>query len=71
MSPRKQRTTSNETNITQPTHEVITHQPIADNETNNYKPMDIYFSYSENFNRVIEFTTENYSSWKSNMIDNK
>jgi len=40
------------------------------NETNNnnYKPMGISFSYSENFNRVIELTNENYSSWKSNMI---
>jgi len=28
----------------------------------------ITFNYLENFNRVVELSTENYSSWKTNIL---
>jgi len=28
----------------------------------------VNFNYSENFNRVIELTTDNYQRWKCNML---
>jgi len=31
-------------------------------------PKIVNFNYSENFNRVIELTTENYPQWKGNIL---
>ena len=44
-----------------------TNQVINDEATNNPRKV-VNFNYSENFNRVIELTTENYPRWKGNML---
>ena len=31
-------------------------------------PKGINFTYSENFNRVVELTTENYPDWRTNIL---
>lgn len=38
-------------------------QPIVINANNDLTSKGITFNYSENFNRVVELTTENYISW--------
>jgi len=39
---------------------------INDNNDSNQK--NITFSYSENFNRVVELTVENYTSWRTKAL---
>jgi len=41
---------------------------IAISENAEPRPKGITFNYSENFNRVVELTTENYTSWKTNIL---
>jgi len=42
-------------------------QVINVEATDNPKKI-VNFNYSENFNRVIELTTENYHRWKGNIL---
>jgi len=42
--------------------------PLAISENAESRPKGITFNYSENFNRVVELTTENYTSWKTNIL---
>eukprot|EP00833_Pecoramyces_ruminatium_P003861 jgi/Orpsp1_1/1177893/evm.model.c7180000063233.1 len=41
---------------------------VTINETPNISRRAINFNYSENFNRVIELTTDNYPRWKGNIL---
>jgi len=43
-------------------------QPIAIHDNNNNIRNTITFNYSENFNRVTELNTENYTTWRRNMM---
>jgi len=38
------------------------------NNPENITPQGISFTYSENFNRVVNLTTENYPSWRTNIL---
>jgi len=40
-------------------------RPIVINESEDIRPKGITFSYSENFNRIIELSSENYQSIKA------
>ena len=43
-------------------------QSILVSENEQPIPKGINFTYSENYNRVVELTTENYSDWKTNIF---
>ena len=43
-------------------------QPIVINANNDLTSKGITFNYSENFNRVVELTTENYISWRTGIL---
>jgi hypothetical protein len=43
-------------------------QPIAINENNDINNKGINFNYSESFSRIVELTSDNYVSWKNNML---
>ena len=43
-------------------------QPIAINENNDINNKGINFNYSESFSRIVELTSDNYISWKTNML---
>jgi len=43
-------------------------QPIVINNNNDLIPKGITFNYSENFNRVVKLTTENYISWRTGIL---
>jgi len=43
-------------------------EPIIVNENNDIQPRGITFNYTENFNRIIELSTENYNGWRSNVL---
>ncbi|KAG4102882.1 TupA-like ATPgrasp-domain-containing protein [Neocallimastix lanati (nom. inval.)] len=42
--------------------------PITIDDTDETLTKGITFNYSENFNRVIELSTENYPSWRTNIL---
>ena len=42
--------------------------PITIDDTDEILTKGITFNYSENFNRVIELSTENYPSWRTNIL---
>jgi len=42
--------------------------PITIDDTDETIVKGITFNYSENFNRVIELSTESYTSWRTNII---
>jgi len=42
--------------------------PITIDDTDETLTKGITFNYSENFNRVIELSTENYHSWRTNIL---
>ena len=41
---------------------------IVINEHEDSRPRGITFNYSENFNRIIELSSENYQSWRTNIL---
>jgi len=43
-------------------------QPTLVSENEQPTPKGINFTYSENFNRVVELTTENYPDWRTNIL---
>jgi len=43
-------------------------QPIVINENNDINNKGINFNYSESFSRIVELTSDNYISWKTNML---
>ena len=43
-------------------------QPTLVSENEQPTPKGISFTYSENFNRVVELTTENYPDWRTNIL---
>ncbi|KAG4083508.1 hypothetical protein H8356DRAFT_1381017 [Neocallimastix lanati (nom. inval.)] len=43
-------------------------QQIVINENNDINNKGINFNYSESFNRIVELTSDNYVSWKNNML---
>jgi len=43
-------------------------QPIVINENNDINNKGINFNYSESFSRIVELTSDNYFSWKTNML---
>jgi len=43
-------------------------QSILVSENEQPIPKGINFTYSENYNRIVELTTENYSDWKTNIF---
>jgi len=43
-------------------------QPIVINENNDINNKGINFNYSESFSRIVELTSDNYVSWKNNML---
>jgi len=43
-------------------------QPILVSENELPIPKGINFTYSENFNRVVELTSENYPDWRTNIL---
>jgi len=43
-------------------------QPIVINDNIDLTSKGITFNYSENFNRVVELTTENYISWRTGIL---
>jgi len=42
--------------------------PITTDDTDETITKGITFNYLENFNRVIELSTENYPSWRTNIL---
>ena len=42
--------------------------PITINDTDETLTKGFTFNYSENFNHVIELSTENYPSWRANIL---
>jgi len=43
-------------------------QQIVINENNDINIKGINFNYSESFSRIVELTSDNYVSWKNNML---
>jgi len=43
-------------------------QPIVINENNDINNKGINFNYFESFSRIVELTSDNYVSWKNNML---
>jgi len=43
-------------------------QPFTTEYNNNNIRNTITFNYSENFNRITELNTENYTTWRRNML---
>jgi len=43
-------------------------QPIVINENNDINNKGINFNYFESFSRIVEVTSDNYVSWKNNML---
>ena len=43
-------------------------QPIVINENNDINNKGTNFNYSESFSRIVELTSDNYISWKTNML---
>jgi len=50
------------------TRQQSNNQPIIINEPEQSPTRNITFSYSENFNWIIELSSDNYSRWRTNNL---
>ena len=63
---KKKITTSKKSKQNEKTSNIKPTNLVSENEQPT--PKGINFTYSENFNRVVELTTENYPDWRTNIL---